>query len=509
MRASGFSDPAFEKLSVLAHLLAGLVFPPNRQPSAEAGMRRAMVTLRISEPNALLRAAETPGPARDVVLAELTVGESYFFRDAAQLDVLASEILPARLSSTGVTRPLRIWSAGCATGEEPYTIAIRLRELAWPHPAQILGTDVAVPRLQAAMRGRYTRWALRGVSEDRVARWFRRDGNYFDLDRAVRDSVEFRPLNLVHDEYSSANSGATGFDLVVCRNVMIYFDIPTITTIATRLLDSLAADGWLVLGPSDPPLAEIVPCEAVLTPAGVAYRRAGRPGAPTRIAYSIGNAAAETYAYAEPIPDPAPADPITEPAGEVLVEESVATSIPPYEIERDADVLSDAEILRAYQQANYPAAESLVMFALSSAGEGRDTVGLWIHYVRAVANQGRLHDAGKVCARALEMHPLAPELHYLHATLLAQAGWQADAAIAARRSIYLDRRFVMGHLALGDALAHTGDSNGARISFENVVALLSNADASAPIDAADGVSASRLRQVAALRLRELNSPARG
>ena len=168
MRSAGFSDPSFAALASLAHLLAGLVFPPNRQPSAEAGMRRAMATLRIADPALLLRAAESPGDARDVILGELTVGESYFFRDATQLGILGTEILPARVEEYGVDRPLRVWSAGCASGEEPYTIAIMLRELGWPHPAHILGSDVAAPRVAAARRGRYTRWALRGVSDDRL-----------------------------------------------------------------------------------------------------------------------------------------------------------------------------------------------------------------------------------------------------------------------------------------------------------------------------------------------------
>jgi chemotaxis protein methyltransferase CheR len=497
MRASGFTDPSFARLAELAHLLAGLVFPPNRQPSAEAGMRRAMAALRISDPAELLRAAEAPGPARDVVLAELTVGESYFFRDAAQFGILGSEILPTRLESEDAARPLRIWSAGCASGEEPYTVAIMLRELAWPHPARILGTDVAMPRLEAARRGRYTRWALRGVSEDRVARWFRRTGNQFELDHQIRESVDFRPLNLVHDDYSSATAGAGGFDLLLCRNVMIYFDLPTVTRIATGLLDSLDPNGWLVLGASDPPLAQLVPCEVVLTPGGVAYRRADRAGAPlrTRIAYTVADRVSVLDAQSALVP--------TAKIGASVVPAPVVGRIEPGPTAvLPRDLADDGAIRTAYEQADYPAAEELASVALASASDSKDTLRLWILYIRAVANQGRLHEAGELCARAIQTHPLAPELHYLHGTLLAEAGWQADAAIAARRSIYLDRKFVMAHLLLGDALARTGHPKGARIAFENAVALLADADAT-PIPAADGVPATRLRQIATLHLREL------
>jgi chemotaxis protein methyltransferase CheR len=272
-RTTGYSDPAFLRIADLAHVLAGLVFPPNRQPSAEAGMRRAMSVLRVSSPTELLRVFESPGAARDAVLAELTVGESYFFRDAAQLDLLVTDILPAhRTNDSG--EPLRVWSAGCASGEEPYTIAIMLREQGWSGSSHILATDIARPRLAAAQRGRYTRWALRGVSDERIARWFTRNGTYYDLTPTIREMVEFQPFNLVVDAYPNADTDDS-FDLVLCRNVMIYFDLATVARIAAGLLAALSPDGWLVLGASDPPLAHLVPCEAIMTPAGMVYRRPG------------------------------------------------------------------------------------------------------------------------------------------------------------------------------------------------------------------------------------------
>ena len=160
------------------------------------------------------------------------------------------------------------------------------------------------------------------------------------------------------------------------------------------------------------------------------------------------------------------------------------------------------EVLATYARADYPAAEGLAAAALASATDDA-ALRIWIIYVRAVANQGRLNEAGELCTRALELYPLASELHYLHATLLGEAGWFGDVAAAARRAIYLDRRFVMGHLLLGDALARTSDIPGARLAFENVVHLLANVDAASPVRAADGVPACRLRQIAELRLRSL------
>ena len=506
MRASGFTNDAFARIAELAHVVAGLTFPPNRQPSAEAGMRRAMSTLGIRDPLAMLRAAEVPGEARDVVLGELTVGETYFFRESAPLAVLAEEILPARATGPAGSRPLRVWSAGCASGEEPYTIAIMLRELGWSKPARIVGTDVALARLAAARRGRYTRWALRGVSEERVDRWFTRGGSAFDLDASIRDSVQFETLNLAQAGHAPIGGQ---FDLVLCRNVMIYFQLDTVARIAARLLDALDDDGWLVLGASDPPLGDLVECETIATANGVMYRRPGRTNAAkgSRTAapgVRITAASVRDFPMPAVVADPAPAPlPARTPAMPALPLPVSA----PVSGEGDAqceDDLGDvsAALDALYLAADYPEVEALARRALCAAPGAADAPPLWAHWIRAVANQGRLHEAGALCARALELQPLATELHFLHATLLSEAEWHADAAIAARRAIYLDRAYVMAHLLLGDSLARTGDRAGSRLAFENVITLLANASPGQPVPGADGVPAARLRQAAEFRMRE-------
>lgn len=511
-RAEGWSDPAFARVADVVHVVAGLVFPPNRQPSAESGMRRAMTALALPDPDALGRAVRTRGEARDTVLAELTVGETYFFREAGQLDLLGSHILPALRDGRGAATPLRVWSAGCASGEEPYTVAIMLRELGWPHPARILGTDVARPRLDAARRGRYTRWSLRGSSASRVSRWFTPRGAQFQLDPAICDAVDFSQLNLIADDYPDAGSGTLSQDVVLCRNVLIYFDMAGVERIASRLLASLAPDGWLLLGASDPSLAGVVPCEMLMLPGGIAYRR------PTGVA-TAGSVRDTIHVAASPAWWMSPAATVSDIASASAVQPADAAPSPPRAVvipPPGEPVTAEARPLTApalagpahaaYAAADYARAEVLAAEALEGdAG----LVAYWILLVRAVANQGRLRDADVECVRALDLNRLSPELHYLHATLLLEAGQPREAANAARRALYLDPRFVMAHMLLGDALAHLGEAARAARSFENALAELAvlAADGVMPL-AADGVPAARLVQVAELRLRALHD-ARG
>jgi chemotaxis protein methyltransferase CheR len=502
-RTEGWTDPAFARVAEIVHLISGLVFPPNRQPSAEAGMRRAMSSLRIADPDALGRAVQAAGEARDAVLAELTVGETYFFRESGQLDVLRTDILPSLLERRGPTAPLRIWSAGCASGEEPYSLAILLRELGWPHAARILGTDISRPRLSGAVRGRYTRWSLRGVADARVERWFERRGAHFQLHPAIRAAVQFSPLNLIADEYPSAASGTMDQDVVLCRNVLIYFDMASVALIASRLLASLKHDGWLLLGASDPPLSGLVPCEVVMTPGGIVYRRADRTPALGRTS---------TLAFPRvPPPEPTWLSPISplllepatvhEPVPLRLASDSppppVAAAPTPAIESPPVDTAVEAEAI-AYRAADYPRAESL---ARESLARDERRLGSWVVLVRSLANQGRLREADEECVRALDLHRLAPELHYLHATLLRAADQHREAANAARRALYLDGSFIMAHLQLGDLLAHLGETERAARAFERAFSELGSVPDDEPVPAADGVPASRLRQIADMRRR--------
>ena len=501
-----WSHPEFAAIAKGLQETAGLVFPPNRRESAEAGMRRAMVATCISDPRDLRRAVDATGETRDALITELTIGETFFLRESGQLEFLRSTVLP-QLQPTIGQRRLRIWSAGCATGEEPYSIAILLREAGWSGGASILGTDIATARLAAARRGRYTAWSMRGVSGDITARYFEQRGKQFALRPELRQAVEFRTLNLASTEYPSAASGIEQMDIVFCRNVLIYFDRPTIAAIAARLLASLAPGGWLFLGASDPSIAEVVPCEVVLTGAGLAYRPAGT----TSAAASVGWNATTPAVVDDEMPwtGDTPERPFTiDDAGSASWFSAEPEAIPGALQEEgaaeaatvDAQVVPRDSFDSAYDQGDYDAAARLAREALARGEESECT---WVVLVRSLANRGQLDAAGEACAAGLDAYRLSAELTHLHAILLAEGGRHAEAAVAARRALYLDPHYAVAHLALGDALSRAGDEGGARRSFTNAESLLQALEQSAPVAGADGADASQLLGIARFRLATL------
>jgi chemotaxis protein methyltransferase CheR len=497
-RIDGWSDPALARVATWLGDEAGLTFPANRRPGIEDALRDAMATLgarTAEELDAMVRASRD---ARELATAALTIGETYFFRDHEQLALLERVVFPALARRPGGQRRLRMWSAGCASGEEPYTLAMLAREAGWAQGVDVIGTDVAPARLATARRARYGRWSMRGVSPDRLARWFHAQGRHWTVDPEVARDVTFRMLNLADEGWPSLETGIGAMDLVLCRNVLIYFDAETIAGVARRLMASLAPDGWLFLGASDPMLVDLVPCEVVQTDAGLLYRP---PGA-SAIA-PVAQMTRVTPAAATPVGTPV-AMPVAMPVA-TAVTPPIASSIaspPAWTSQSIAPVRAAAPSdVRARARAEYDAGnhESAADAALAAVDAGDADASTWTVLVRSLANLGRLREAGSACATALSHFPMEPGLLLMHATLLLADGRPADAAAAARRALYLDREAPMSHLLLGDALARAGDRTEARRAFRAAERLLDALPADATVPHADGQPAGRLLRVARYR----------
>lgn len=521
MPASLWTHIGYARLAGTLSEQAGLYFAPNRQPAAEAAMSRVMRDSRIEQPVDFARAVAGDRELLATVLAAVTIGESYFFREKAQLEYIRQHVLPTLREGRTPEHPLRAWSAGCATGEEAYTLAIMLHEAGLTNSSSVLGTDVSRPRLEAARRGRYTRWSLRGVAEKDIDRYFVRRGSQFLLRPQMRATVDFHELNLADSGWPGASSGVGEMSLILCRNVLIYFEREMVTEVASRLLASLSEDGWLFMGASDPMLSDLVPCETVVTGAGLAYRRgvqrlhwAGMPTpAPehSRLATDERRLTDDTNSLIRGTqrgesadePNSASVQPPRAQRRENDATTAMGIGAPPDE----ADTVGGADgtpggvdvsagtlhAISLYADRDYAAAAATAAAVVNATPA--DEKG-WVVLVRALANVGRITDAEQSCTRALDRHPLSPELTHLHGVLLAQRGQFAAAAAAARRALYLDRTLAAAHLALGRAMVRLGHRAQAERSFLTAEQLLAQMDPEATVPLTDGESAHRLREAA-------------
>ncbi len=181
----------------------------------------------------------------------LTNLESYFFRDKEQFNLLRNYILPEIIQRKQNNRTIRICSAGCSSGEEPYSIAILLKELI-PYPEQwnlmILGIDINQEALIKAKQGIYTPWSMRSIEPKIIQRYFRVIDNHYCLDKQIKQMVKFQYINLVKDSFIHKSPDMRNLDLILCRNVFIYFEPSAIAKVLDKFYHILQPLGYLITG---------------------------------------------------------------------------------------------------------------------------------------------------------------------------------------------------------------------------------------------------------------------
>jgi chemotaxis protein methyltransferase CheR len=294
----GWTDPAYEGVARIVAATSGLTFKASSCAGAEAATRRAMERAGVQEVGDYLRRLETGQVAVADLVDEVAVCETYFFRQPAQFDFIRSHVLPDIWRRRGRAHRVRAWSAGCASGEEAYSLAIVFEEMGVAEDAIILGTDISRTALERARAAAYGSRSLRGVEEAAVRRHFVRVGYHEILDDRIRRRVVFSRLNLATGGYPSLATHTWSMDLILCRNVLIYFDEATVAQVARRLHAALAGGGWIMTGATDPPLDAFAPFAAVITDRGVFYRRDRGRRSRATLPVADGDPAAETLPLA-------------------------------------------------------------------------------------------------------------------------------------------------------------------------------------------------------------------
>jgi chemotaxis protein methyltransferase CheR len=249
----------------------GLALSSGIRRTLADGVAKAARELGLELNAFLSRLLANDASAVTALVESAVVGETYFFRHPEQIDAMRALVLEA----TPKDRPLAIWSAGCATGEEPYTLGMALLDAGRAGCAdRVVATDVSARALECARRGIYGEWSLRRLDPAIRARHFEPepDGR-LSVRAAVRERVEFRRGNLIHDA-----APAGGFDLVVCRNVLIYFTAETAAAVTARLLEAVRPGGILVLGPVEVPFTSGLDTERIEREGATVFRRPA-PGA--------------------------------------------------------------------------------------------------------------------------------------------------------------------------------------------------------------------------------------
>jgi len=242
----------FDYLRKLLKQRSGLVLAPEKQYLAESRLlplarRNGMSTLtelvgKLKTPQAATLASE--------VVDAMTTNETYFFRDKIPFEYFHDAIMPALIASRAREKSIRIWCAAASTGQEPYSLAMTLKGMGAQlagYKVQILATDLCAEVIERAREGIYSQFEVqRGLPIQQLVKFFAKLGEHWQIARELRAMVQFRPLNLLADFKPLGR-----FDVVFCRNVLIYFDQATKTQVLERVARQMPDDGFLVLGAAE------------------------------------------------------------------------------------------------------------------------------------------------------------------------------------------------------------------------------------------------------------------
>jgi len=355
------------------------------------------------------------------LLQHATVGETYFFRNSAHFNALRHYILPKLIQErrNKGSLYLRVWSAGCATGEEPYSLAILLRQLLpdidqWS--VMLLATDINTKFLEIAGEGRYGYRSFRNETPDHLAdRWFDRVGErQYQVKSALKQMVTFTPLNLATDVFPSLVNGTANVDLILCRNVTIYFNQAQTRELINRFYLSLAHNGWLIVGHAEPQPEVYNQFQVDYFERAVLYHKV--TAAPVKATPpALKTVAAPIPTVPMPVTSPLPTLPVA-PAKVI-------------------DYLDDAQ---------------------------------------DAANHEDWTQALTLLAQAEPNNLFNADLYYLRGVIYHQAGDDVQAITALRQAIYCDPRFALAHYVLGDIYAQHGQGTDASRHWRRALKAISD-----------------------------------
>ena len=213
----------------------------------------------------------------EILATYLTVGETYFFRDQQSFQVFEELILSNLLQKRGSSRRLRIWSAGCCTGEEPYSIAILLAKIIpnlYDWKITILATDINGDYLKKGKLGIFNEWSFRvSLLKDREKLFGKTQSGHFELAQEIRKMVRFSYLNLAKGIFPSVKNNTSAMDIIFCRNVLMYFEQSQALEVIQKLEQSLSEGGYLFLSPVEIPNKVLPELTPIHFPGGIIYQK--------------------------------------------------------------------------------------------------------------------------------------------------------------------------------------------------------------------------------------------
>jgi chemotaxis protein methyltransferase CheR len=420
----------------------------------------------------------------EILASYLTIGETYFIREKKSFDFLEKSYLPSIIQKrTGKNKQLRIWSAGCASGEEAYSIAITLLKIIpnikdWN--ITILATDINPDMLKKAKKGIYTKWSFRNNPDWFISKYFQKvEGNLFQILPEIKNMVTFSPLNLAKDIYPSLLNNTNAMDIIFCRNVLIYFSQEGIRDVTNRLYKSLLPDGVLIVSPVE--MSNLIsPKFAKINYEGYTIYQKGLIK-DTKESLKKNQLQKLTDKYKS-----------IQSTFNQSVKKRVISNKPIKEIEIEMNSNYKQAII-LFEQGLFEQTENLLSKLLADDKENHKQIISLL--AKTKANLGKLEEARLLCDKGLEIDKTDYSLYYLNATVKQEQGNDEEAISSLRRAIYFDHNFVLAHFLLGNLSIKRGNIATGQKYINNAINILSNLDSDDIVPESDGLTVGRFTEI--------------
>jgi chemotaxis protein methyltransferase CheR len=479
---AGISPQQLPVLSDLVGRWTGLHFPADRYAELERGIARASKDFGHQNVDSFvssLMAAELSSDQIQTLAWHLTIGETYFLRGKSTFDVLSKEILPELiLRRKGKEQYLRLWSAGCSGGEEPYSMAISTARLLpdikdWN--IHILATDINTRSLQKATNGVYGNWSFRDTPDWLRPQFFDASGNDWAIRQQVKKMVSFSYLNLAVDPYPSLATNTNAMDIIFCRNVIMYFSPEVMKRVIANLYEALRDGGYLFVAPSEAS-QELFPQFERVSMRGEIFYKKDITTARERASGAQAGAAKQRLRVVRPVaahPTPAAAVRTHTPASRPAPAKPAAAGRTMRAVPAAAPVSAAPA---GQPKAAGPAAELVAR-------------------ARSAANEGHLNEALGAIENAIKTDKLTPGYRYLYATILDELDKPDEAVKALNSALYLDPDYALAHVLLGNIARRRGKRADAQKNFGKALATLETMDPDAVIPESEGMTAGKLGEM--------------
>lgn len=524
-----FNDTDYRCFRDLIEERTGMLIGNNRRSTLARSLKESMQYTDCEDLSAYLsclKASQTDSAFWDDLVKRLTIGETYFFRHSEQIESLRKNILPDLIARHWTDRTLNLWSAGCATGEEPYTLAILLRQLLpdierWR--IQILATDINRKALAHAAAGKYRDWSFRDTDPAVSRNYFTHEADRFILDSSIREMVTFSYLNLSEDRYPSPANNTSRLDLILCRNVAIYLPQHVIRQIAERFYQCLTQGGWLMVGPSETHLEIYSKFQMLIFYGSIVYQKLGSASASSDLQKT------DLERVKGKLSRPIDAGPSTPPAllSDTMLTPALKSAAKDRTFVKPLSAVGIPAAIPGIQK-KAPPSQSEVNFLeqgeafmkqrlytkarecfLAHLAEEPSSVSAQYWMACNESNAGRLDEALKWAEQAIESDPLRSEAHYALA-LIHQAQGKTDAAVnCLKKAIYLDPDFILAHFSLFHIYEGMGRKNDAERHRALAVRLVSRLSPDRVLPGSDNLTAGQLLNMARLGMQSLDSASGG